>query len=73
VHGARVVTACELLTAGHAAVLAAAAGRPAPAGAAPTVAWLAGLVPAVTGDRPFGADIERLAAALAGNDKHPRP
>jgi histidine ammonia-lyase len=27
VHGARVVTACELLTAGHASVLAAAAGR----------------------------------------------
>jgi histidine ammonia-lyase len=73
VHGARVVTACELLTAGHASALAAAAGRPAPPGAAPTVAWLAGLVPPVTGDRPFGADIERLATALAGNDNCPWP
>jgi hypothetical protein len=36
-------------------------------------AWLAGLVPPVTGDRPFGADIERLAAALAGNSRFPRP
>jgi histidine ammonia-lyase len=73
VHGARVVTACELLTAGHASALAAAAGRPAPPGAGPVAAWLAGLVPPVTGDRPFGADIERLAAALAGNSKFPRP
>jgi len=68
VHGARVVTACELLTAGHATALAAAAGRPAPPGAAPLAAWLAGLVPPVTGDRPFGTDIERLAAALADGD-----
>ena len=59
VHGARVVTACELL-AGHGGALA---GRPPPAGAGPVVAWLAGLVPPVTGDRPFGADIERLIGA----------
>jgi len=72
VHGARVVTACELLTAGHASTLAAAAGRPAPPGAAPVLAWLAGLIPPVTGDRPFGADIERLAAALADGD-NPEP
>jgi hypothetical protein len=37
------------------------------------VAWLADLVPPVTGDRPFGADIERLATALAGNNNYPRP
>jgi histidine ammonia-lyase len=58
------VTACELLTAGHASALAAAAGRPAPPGAAPVLGWLAGRVPPITGDRPFGADIERLAGAL---------
>jgi len=68
VRGARLVTACELLTAGHASALAATAGQPAPPGAGPVLGWLAGLVPPVTGDRPFGADIERLAAALAGTD-----
>jgi histidine ammonia-lyase len=68
VRGARVVTACELLAAGHACALAAAAGRPAPAGTAPARDWLARLVPPVTGDRPFGADIERLVAALADGD-----
>jgi histidine ammonia-lyase len=72
VRGARLVTACELLTAGHASVLAGAAGRAAPPGAAPVLGWLAGLVPPVTGDRPFGADIERLAAALAENG-NPEP
>jgi histidine ammonia-lyase len=66
------VTACELLTAGHASALAAAAGRPAPPGTAPVLEWLAGLVPPVTGDRPFGADIERVAAALADGD-NPEP
>src|SRR5262249_26869920 len=71
-HGARGGRGCELLAAGPARARAAAAGRPAPPGAAPVLEWLAGLVPPVTGDRPFGADIERLGAALADGD-NPEP
>jgi histidine ammonia-lyase len=57
---ARVVTACELLTACQAIALA---GRPAPPGCRGVLGWLAGLIEPVTGDRPFGEDIERIAGA----------
>ncbi len=59
-HHARVVTACELLAAAHAVALA---GRPVPAGCRDLLGWLAGLVEPIDADRPFGADIERIAAA----------
>jgi histidine ammonia-lyase len=68
--GARVVTACELLAGFQAHTLA---GQPAPAGCAALLGWLAGRIPPVTGDRPFGTDIERLTDALAdiGGDSFP--
>jgi histidine ammonia-lyase len=56
---ARLVTACELLTAYQAATLA----GPGRAGGCPgLLAALADLVEPVTADRPLGPDIERLAA-----------
>ena len=60
---ARLVTACELLTAWQAAALAAAAGQPrvAPGGAADLIAAVSGQVDPITADRPLGPDIERLA------------
>ncbi|HEU5419892.1 MAG TPA: aromatic amino acid lyase [Streptosporangiaceae bacterium] len=57
---ARLVTACELLTAFQAATLA---GDAVPDGCAGLLATLTGLVEPVTADRPLGPDIERLAAA----------
>jgi histidine ammonia-lyase len=59
-HHARVVTACELLTASQAVALA---GRPPPPGCRPVLGWLAGVVEPIRADRPFGADIQRIAAA----------
>jgi histidine ammonia-lyase len=57
---ARAVTACELLTACQAMALA---GRPAPPGCHGLLGWLAGLIEPILADRPFGEDIERIAAA----------
>jgi histidine ammonia-lyase len=57
---AAAVTACELLTAYQAIELS---GRPAPAGCRDLLARLAAIIGPVERDRPFGADIERVAAA----------
>jgi len=57
---ARVVTACELLTACRAIALA---GRPAPPGCRGVLGWLAGVIEPIGGDRPFGEDIERIVRA----------
>jgi histidine ammonia-lyase len=57
---ARVVTACELLAAYQAAVLS---GHELAAGCTPLMSWLAGIIPPIDGDRPFGQDIERLVQA----------
>ena len=57
---ARVVTACELLAAYQAAALS---GNELPTGCAPLMNWIAGIVPPVDRDRPFGQDIERLVGA----------
>jgi histidine ammonia-lyase len=57
---ARAVTACELLTARQAIRLA---DRPAPPGCRLVLSWLDGLAEPIVADRPFGADIERIAAA----------
>jgi len=59
-HHAGVVTACELLAGYQAMALA---GRPAPPGCRGVLGWLAGLVEPIVGDRPFGADIERILRA----------
>jgi histidine ammonia-lyase len=56
-HHARVVTACELLTAHQASALG---GRPAPPGCRAVLGRLAGVVEPILADRPFGADIERI-------------
>jgi histidine ammonia-lyase len=57
---ARTVTACELLAGYQAAALA---GRPAAPGCRVLLDWLAGIVPPIEEDRPFGEDIERLIRA----------
>jgi histidine ammonia-lyase len=57
---ARVVTACELLTAHQAHALS---DHPPPAGCRLVLDWLAGLLGPVLTDRPFGEDIERIAEA----------
>lgn len=57
---ARVVTACELLAACQAVALS---GHEPAAGCAPLMSWLAGIIPPIDGDRPFGQDIERLVQA----------
>jgi len=57
---ARVVTACELLTAYQAHALS---DHPPPSGCQPVLGWLAGLLGPVLTDRPFGEDIERIAEA----------
>ena len=57
---ARVVTACELLTAYQAHALS---EHPPPAGCRPTLDWLGGLLDPVLTDRPFGEEIERIAGA----------
>jgi histidine ammonia-lyase len=59
---ARVVTACELLAAYQAAALS---GHELPAGCTPLMKWLAGIIPPIDRDRPFGQDIERLVWADA--------
>jgi histidine ammonia-lyase len=59
-HHARIVTACELLTAGQAIALA---DRTPPPGCRGVLGWLAGLTEPIRADRPFGQDIERIAAA----------
>ena len=59
-HHARAVTACELLAGYQATALS---GRPHPPGCAALLDWLAGIIPAIEGDRPFGEDIERLIRA----------
>lgn len=59
---ARVVTACELLAAYQAATLSV---HELPAGCAPLMKWLAGIIPPIDDDRLFGQDIERLAWADA--------
>jgi len=63
---ARLVTACELLTAWQAAALAAAAGQPraAAGGAADLIAAVSREVEPITADRPLGPDIERLATGF---------
>jgi histidine ammonia-lyase len=60
VRHARVVTACELLAAYHAAALS---GRQLPAGCTSLMNWLAGIIPPIDRDRLFGQDIERLVLA----------
>jgi len=62
-HQARAVTACELLAGYQARALAGPTGRPPSPGCAALLDWLAGLVPPIDGDRPFGEDIERLIRA----------
>jgi len=62
-HHARAVTACELLAGYQAAALAGLSGRPPWPGCAALLDWLAGIIPAIEGDRPFGEDIERLILA----------
>lgn len=57
---ARAVTACELLAGYQAMELS---GREPPSGCAPVLGWLAGIIEPITGDRPFGVDIERLIHA----------
>jgi histidine ammonia-lyase len=57
---ASVVTSCELLTAYQAIALS---GRPGPPGCQEVLRMLAGIIGPIEADRPFGADIERLAAA----------
>ena len=57
---ARVVTACELLTAYQAHALS---DHPPPAGCRSTLDWLGGLLDPVLTDRPFGEEIERIAGA----------
>jgi histidine ammonia-lyase len=57
---AAAVTACELLTAFQAIVLA---GRPAPAGCRGALDRLAEIVGPIDADRPFGEDIERIRRA----------
>jgi histidine ammonia-lyase len=56
---ARLVTCCELLTAFQAATLA---GGPWSAGCQDLLTGLSGLIEPIAADRPFGEDIERLAA-----------
>jgi histidine ammonia-lyase len=60
---ARLVTACELLTAWQAAALASAAGQPrvGPGTAASLIAAVSERVDPILADRPLGPDIERLA------------
>ena len=60
VRHAQAVTACELLTAYQAIILA---GRPAPPGCRAVLDWLASIVGPIAADRPFGEDIERLRRA----------
>jgi histidine ammonia-lyase len=60
---ARVVTACELLTAYQASSLS---GRTAPAGCRALLARLAGIIGPISADRPFGQDIERLLREYDG-------
>jgi histidine ammonia-lyase len=57
---AAAVTACELLTAYQAITLS---GRPAPAGCRDMLGTLTAVIGPIEKDRPFGADIERLATA----------
>ena len=57
---ARAVTACELLAGYQAAALS---DVPPPAGCRGLLDWLAGIIPPIEGDRPFGEDIERLIRA----------
>jgi len=59
-HHARAVTACELLAGYQASALG---GRPPLPGCAGLLDWLAGIIPAIEGDRPFGEDIDRLIHA----------
>jgi histidine ammonia-lyase len=60
---ARAVTACELLAGYQAAALSGLAGR-APADRIEALLdWLAGIIPPIGGDRPFGEDLERLIRA----------
>lgn len=58
-HHCHVVTACELLTAYHAAALS---GQQVPAGCRGLQARLAALIGPIGGDRQFGPDIERIMA-----------
>ena len=58
---ARVVTACELLTAYQAHALS---DHSPPAGCRPTLDLLGGLLGPVLTDRPFGEDIERIVEAF---------
>jgi len=64
-HHARAVTACELLAGYQAAGLGGPSGRPLALGSecAALLDWMAGFVPPIDGDRPFGEDIERLIRA----------
>ncbi len=57
---ARAVTACELLAGYQAMALS---GHQPPAGSQALMDWLAGMIPPIDGDRPFGDDIERLIRA----------
>ncbi|MGH3259480.1 MAG: hypothetical protein ACRDOU_29450 [Streptosporangiaceae bacterium] len=62
-HHARAVTACELLAGYQATALAALSGRQPRPGCAALLDWLAGIIPPIEGDRPFGEDLERLIRA----------
>jgi histidine ammonia-lyase len=59
---ARAVTACELLAAYQGCVLGRRRGT---AAGARLLDWLAGLIPPILADRPFGEDIEHISRALA--------
>jgi histidine ammonia-lyase len=67
---AQAVTACELLTAYQAIILA---GRPAPPGCRGVLDWLAAIVDPIVADLPFGEDIERLRRADGPPDSPGRP
>jgi len=56
------VLACELLAAWHALRLG---GRPVPEALHPLVAKVDAVVPPITGDRPFGVDIEAVRKVLS--------
>ena len=60
---ARAVTACELLAGYQAAALSGFFERPPTDRARALLDWLAGIIPPIDGDRPFGEDLQHLIEA----------
>ena len=60
---ARAVTACELLAAYQAATLSGFSERPPTDRARALLDWLAGIIPPIDDDRPFGEDLQHLIEA----------